>query len=107
MNPRRTREQWSALMLAYERSNQSVRAFCMTRGLALATFRWWRSQLRRDGGSSTAIEPVRMLAVEAMGPRRQVEGPVVVAFAGLEVRVQLGADVDYIAGLVAALRPQC
>ena len=35
MTQRRTREQWSALMLAYDRSSQSAAAFCATRGLTL------------------------------------------------------------------------
>ncbi len=107
MTPRRTREQWAALMFAFGRSNQSTAAFCEARGLTLATFRWWRSQLRRGGASATAIEPVRMLSVEVSGAQRQVEGPVVVSFSGLEVCVQLGADVDYIAELVAKLRSRC
>jgi hypothetical protein len=94
-------------MFAFDRSNQSTATFCATRGLTLATFRWWRSQLRRGGASVTAIAPVRMLSVEVSGAQRSAEGPVVVSFSGLEVCVQLGADVDYIAELVAKLRSRC
>ena len=107
MTRRRTRKQWSTLMLTFGRSNQSAPAFCATRGLTLATFRWWRSQLRRNGGSAGAIEPVRMLSVEVTGSRRQPDEPVVVSFSGLEVRVELGADVEYVAELVAKLRSRC
>ena len=107
MTPRRTREQWAALMFAFGRSNQSTAAFCAARGLTLVTFRWWRSQLRRGGVSAGAIEPVRMLSVEVSGAQRWAEGPVVVSFSGLEVCVQLGADVDYVAELVAKLRSRC
>ena len=107
MTQRRTREQWSAVVFTYDRSSQSAEAFCTARGLTLATFRWWRSRLRRGAGSVAAIEPVRMLSVEVTGPLRQVERPVVVSFAGLRVRVHLGADVEYVADLVAKLRSRC
>lgn len=107
MTQRRTREQWLALMLVYERANQSAPVFCAKHGVRLTTFRWWRSQLRRDAGRGRAIEPVRMLSVEVTKALRQVEEPVVVSFGGLEVRVHLGADVEYVAELVAKLRSRC
>jgi hypothetical protein len=110
MTQRRTREEWLALSLAYERSSQSGPVFCARHGLTLATFRWWRSQLRRDGVPALVTEPVRMLSVDVVGdprPQRPVEAPVVVSFAGLDVRVQLGADVEYVAELVAKLRSRC
>jgi ABC-type Fe2+-enterobactin transport system substrate-binding protein len=107
MTQRRTREEWLALSLAYERTSQSGPVFCARHGLTLATFRWWRSQLRRDGVPALATEPVRMLSVDVTGAQRPVEAPVVVSLAGLEVRVQLGADVEYVAELVAKLRSRC
>jgi hypothetical protein len=48
-----------------------------------------------------------MLSVEVTGSRRQPDEPVVVSFSGLEVRVELGADVEYVAELVAKLRSRC
>ena len=107
MTQRRTRDQWLALSLAYDRSNQSAPVFCARHGLTLGTFRWWRSQLRRDGGPVDAIEPVRMLSVEVAGALRPVEEPVVLLFSGLEVRVHFGADAEYVAELVARLRSRC
>lgn len=40
--PRQTPEQWSKLVAEYERSGDTVNAFCQRRHLALATFSKWR-----------------------------------------------------------------
>lgn len=39
--------QWKKRIGQWERSGQSQRGFCAKRGLALSTFQWWRSKLRR------------------------------------------------------------
>jgi len=109
MAQRRTREQWTALVLAFDRTSQTAAVFCAARGVTLSTFRWWRSQLRKAdevvGGS--VGEPVRLLAIDVAGPVRTPTGPVVIAFAGLEIRTEVGVDVGYVAALVAELRTRC
>ena len=77
------------------------------RGLTLATFRWWRSELRRGGAEATAAEPVRLLAVEVADPRLAGAAPVVVAFSGAEVRADVGTDPSYLGALVAEIRSRC
>lgn len=107
MRARRTREQWVSLVAMFERSALSAARFCAVRGLTLATFRWWRSELRRGGALATAAEPVRLLAVEVAEPRIAGAAPVVVAFSGVEVRAVLGTDPGYLGALVAEIRSRC
>lgn len=94
-------------MATFERSTLSAGRFCAVRGLTLATFRWWRSELRRGGAEATAAEPVRLLAVEVADPRLAGAAPVVVAFSGVEVRADVGTDPSYLGALVAEIRSRC
>ena len=107
MGERRTREQWGTLVAAFGRSSQSTAAFCASRGLTLSTFRWWCSQLRPREGSTSVEEPVRLLAVDVPGRFKAGPSPVVIAFAGLEVRADAGTDARYLAALVSELRAAC
>jgi hypothetical protein len=106
MGAHRTREQWLTLVVAFERSGQSAAAFCASRGLTLSTFRWRYSQLRRGAASAAKPDGMRLLAVEVAGAR-PTGAPVVIAFSGIEVRAEVGADVGYVAALVAGLRSRC
>lgn len=49
------RTQWVRRMQAWERSGQTRVAFCGSHGLSLATFDYWRRQLREP---SRALVPV-------------------------------------------------
>ena len=51
---RKNREEWVALMAAYEAGDLSQRGFCERHEVAYSTFGYWRKQLR-----SPAMEPVR------------------------------------------------
>jgi hypothetical protein len=109
MRTRKTRGEWTAIIRAYQRSGESPEAFCAGRGLNVATFRWWLCTLRRSTGSAVA-----MLAVDVVAPTTPAkvveEGAdaagmtIVIAVSDVEVRVPVGADARYVAGLVAELR---
>lgn len=103
---RRTREQWAALVAAFEKTSQRLEQFCARRGIAPATLRWWRWQLRHTAEPSRHDGGVRLLSVdvveESAGGRATAR--VVIALSDVEVRVDVGADVDYVATLVARLR---
>ncbi len=51
---RKNREEWVALMAAYEAGDLSQREFCERHELAYSTFGYWRKQL-----CSPAVKPVR------------------------------------------------
>ena len=58
-----------SLVATFERSTLPAAKFCSARGLTLATFRWWRSELRRGGAPVAAMEPVRLLSVDVAEAR--------------------------------------
>ena len=105
MQARRNREEWARIIETFERSGQSHEAFCLARGLQVGTFRVWLYRLRARTAPSTAISLLPVEVTTAVAA--PVPSEVVVAVAGVEIRVAVGVDVRYIAGLVAELRSQC
>lgn len=96
------REQlWRETFSAWQKSGQSVRAFCSGRGLRESSFYFWRRVLRERARSRSAtprLVPLRVVADAVLE---------VVLPAGLVVRVPARMDaaaVTTAAQLVAALR---
>jgi hypothetical protein len=92
---------WRETLAAWEKSGQSVRAFCASRKLQEASFHGWRRTLKERDRQRP---PARQLPTFV--PLRVVPGAVleVVLPAGLVVRVPSGAEAAAVATLVAALR---
>lgn len=107
MRARRSRDQWAAIIRAYERSDESQRAFCAQRHLNLATFRWWRCTLQGSSADAAPAEvqvlPVEVVAPGERGPRFE-PGHIVIAAGGVELCVAVGTDARYVAALVTELR---
>jgi len=47
---RRGHHEWQQLMVAYEASDLTQRAFCAEQGVAYSTFCYWRRRLRQESG---------------------------------------------------------
>lgn len=110
MRTRRSRSEWAAIVEEFAHTGQSVARFCAKRGLGVATFRWWRTQLRDQPGDMQAQSLVRLLPVDLVEPSGgggAAAGGVIVMVAGVEIHVEVGADVAYVAALVAELRARC
>jgi Transposase len=110
MRARRSPEQWSAVLDELSGSGESVESFCRRRGLRRSTLYWWRWKLggsKRRPGRETAI---RLLPV-AVSPGISIEPPaapgIVIHVASLQVRVEPGTDVAYVASLIEAIRSRC
>lgn len=101
---RRTREQWATLVAAFENTNQPAVRFCERRGISPRTFAWWRWQLRHTA-PTRRDDDVKLLSVDVVaGDAVSATSRVVIAVADVEVRIDVGVDVDYVAALVARLR---
>ncbi len=90
---------WRGTIDAWERSGQSVNAFCRDRQLTRSNFDRWRRILTAESSESSpspspAFVPVRVVA-EPMAE--------VVLRSGVVVRVPLGAAPDAVTRLVAAV----
>jgi hypothetical protein len=105
MYARKSRGEWSAIVKAFERSGESHDDFCSARGLNVGTFRTWLYKLR---SASTRSADITLLPVEVTMPvAPRTPSTIVVVVAGVEVRVAIGADIGYVAGLIAELRSRC
>jgi hypothetical protein len=102
MHARKSRSEWSAIIKAFERSGGSHEEFCSARGLNVGSFRAWLYRLR---ATKTTSSEITLLPVEVTAP--VVMRDIVVAVADVEVRIAVGADVEYVARLVAELRARC
>lgn len=90
---------WRDLFAQWQRSNQTVRAFCHEHHVSEASFYSWRGELaRRDQEAATARTPT-FVAVQVV-PNATIE---VVLPSGVVLRVPLGADTGLVAQLVNAL----
>jgi hypothetical protein len=106
MHARKSQREWSAIVKA--RSGESHAEFCSKRGLKLWSFRTWLYRMRRKRAAGGPTDPVLLpVLVTTPSPAVPSVGPVVVVVADVEVRVAVGTDVAYVAGLVAELRSRC
>jgi hypothetical protein len=107
MHARRSRSEWARIVRAFERSGQSHADFCAERGLRVWSFRSWLYRMRRDRAGSSAADLVLLPVSVATPAPVAPPSALVIAVAGVEVRVAVGTDVAYVAGLVAELRSRC
>jgi len=109
MQSRRTREQWAALIGAFERSSRSVETFCAAKGIVPKTFRWWRWQLRETASSHHRSESVQIVPVSVRGAAVSEGAPDVIMLRveNVELRIGVGTDVAYVTALVTSLRARC
>jgi hypothetical protein len=92
---------WRNTLAAWQKSGQSVRAFCARRRLSEPSFYSWRRTLRERDQQRPAARPLPKLIPVRLVPEAVLE---VVLPAGLVVRVPAAAEAAAVAKLVAALR---
>ena|SRR5687767_2184462 len=112
--PRKTREQWAALVAEYEQSGLSNDDFAKQNGVKARTFAWWRSALKRGQPRAAgrrrkrAIEEVRALPVTLIDDQgRSVGKAIEVAFGDVRLCVPAGTDAVYLGQIVLELRSLC
>ncbi len=90
---RRSASDWRALMQAFSHSGVTRAQFCTRHRVALSTFDWWRSRLRRESAtrseSNTPPTPASALFVELA----QEDRPVTAASSTWDVELELGGRV--------------
>ena len=85
---RRSASEWRALVRAFSRSGVTRKQYCARHGVAISTFDWWRSRLRREPSTPTlsSASPSSALFVE-LTPE---EKPVGAVASGWDVELELG-----------------
>jgi hypothetical protein len=107
---RRSREEWSRIVEAFERSGQSHEAFCAQHGLNVGSFRGWLYPLRRDAAQGkVARSATRLLPVRVSGAGAAIDEGVMIEIVVGDTRLRVPDRVDphYVAALVAALASRC
>ena len=110
MRARKSPKQWSALLDELSGAGESVESFCRRRGIRRSTLYWWRWKLGGSRRSPRSDGAIRLLpvAVSAGVPlERPAVAAIVIHVAGLQVHVEPGTDVAYVASLLEALRSRC
>jgi hypothetical protein len=108
MRTRRSREEWSALLEELAGSGETSESFCRRHSIRLQTLYWWKWKLGSSRRRSTRRAAIRLLPVAVSSSVSPTpSAAVVIAVADLQVRVEIGTDVDYIRALIDALRSRC
>ena len=87
---RRSTREWHTLMQAFSRSGVTRSQFCTRHGLALSTFDWWRSRLRRESATRPESNPPPTPANALFVELAQEAKPVAVVSANWDVELDLG-----------------
>ena len=108
MGARRTREEWASLVEKLDASTDSVARFCRRHRVRASTLKWWRWRLRSERRPAALTKPTtRLLAVDVIDVAPLRPTTLVIAASGMEVRVEVGTDIEYVGALVSALRSRC
>jgi hypothetical protein len=110
MRARNSPEQWSALLDELSESGEPVESFCRRRGIRRSTLYWWRWKLgasRRSSRSDTAVRLLPVRVSPSRDPEPAAAHGIVIHVANLQVHVEAGTDVAYVATLLEAIRSRC
>ena len=95
--------QWVRIAEQFEQSGLTQKQFAQQQGLTLSTVQSWIYRRRRQA-SRSPVPPVRLLPVEVSTAPVSDKGRLeIVTPRGVRLCIPAGIDVDYVAGLVAAL----
>ena len=97
---RHSAARWAKLIEAQRRSSLSVVAFCRRRGIAQATFWYWRKRLAMTAKAPGVTSPQRFLEVPIITPVAQ---PIEVNVGTLRVRLEGMAAARVVDAIVAAI----
>lgn len=106
---RHTREFWRRLSAAVD-EGATIESTAQQHGVRPRTLSWWRWRLRHEAKKRRPEAKLLPIVVRAQPPREVMPGSasIVVDILGdVALRVPVGADVDYVAELVAAVRKTC
>ena len=100
---RRSREWWTKTVSRWRSSGLRAADFAEREDVSVNSLRWWSSEVGRGtraAHGSSAIEPIELSVAEPARRATTLE----IAVGVTVLRCEIGADVEYLASLVRALR---
>lgn len=95
---------WRKHVQAWERSGQSVRGYCRSRGLSEAAFHFWKRELKRRDGSAAAKADRPAFAEMRLPSSAMHEALIEIAVAGSRrIQVHPGFDEETLVRVLAAV----
>jgi hypothetical protein len=110
MRTRRSREEWSALLDELAESGEPLDSFCRRHSIRRSTLYWWKWRLgssRRRSAPRAAIRLLPVAVSSSTDAPPRAPNAIVIHIADVQVRVEIGTDVEYVRALVDALRLRC
>lgn len=101
----RPRSWWRQTVARWKRGGLTAAEFAEEEGVSERTLRWWSSTLRRGTRAERgSVETIALAPIEIEVPRRAATSArVEIEVGGAVVRVEVGADVEYVCELVRRL----
>lgn len=100
---RRSKSWWRETVARWKRSGLSAKEFAAREGVSARTLSWWSSAMRRGTRAERGMPETAMTPIEIALPTRAATQHAEIAVAGAVVRVEIGADLDYVCELVRRL----
>ena len=100
---RRTREDWQALVEAWESANQTQKAFCQERGLCYRLFNHWKSRFKVERLSSPDIGETQFVPVQLKSPVSTTSSVQVHFPNGIRIEIASEQDLPVLLGSAKAL----
>ena len=85
---------WRETMSAWERSGQTIKAFCEERGLTVGAFHCWRRELRRRDGQDPSRRSHRAAKGSKGADKRFIQLQVAAASSSLRIHVADELSID-------------
>lgn len=101
---RRTRGDWQALVEAWQRSDQTQRAFCQQRGLCYRQFSQWKSRLKSELVATPQEESMAFIPIRWQAPPpSSVQGLPIILPNGIRIVIHDQAHLSWLPGIAKAL----
>jgi hypothetical protein len=104
MNKKSTAVRWAGLILQWEESGSTQRAFCQKRGISFWAFRSWRTKIRAQGRKASTADFVELTAALRRPSYPDAATIRISCPGGVVIETQAKIEVDLLVAIITAGR---